>query len=65
MDSVPLIVIGGQTISPMLGKDAFRADVFGITAPTVKHVLDKSLTMMCHVWLRSRFILRQLGDRGP
>ena len=38
MDSVPLIVISGQTISPMLGKDAFQeADVFGITAPTVKH----------------------------
>ena len=38
MDSVPMIVICGQTISPMLGKDAFQeADVFGITAPTVKH----------------------------
>ena len=38
MDSIPLIVICGQTISPMLGKDAFQeADVFGITAPTVKH----------------------------
>ena len=37
MDSIPLIV-GGQTISPMLGKDAFQeADVFGITALTVKH----------------------------
>ncbi len=38
MDSVPIVVICGQTISPMLGKDAFQeADVFGITAPTVKH----------------------------
>ena len=38
MDSVPMVVICGQTISPMLGKDAFQeADVFGITAPTVKH----------------------------
>ena len=38
MDSIPMIVICGQTISPMLGKDAFQeADVFGITAPTVKH----------------------------
>ena len=38
MDSVPLIVISGQTISPMLGKDAFQeADVFGITIPVVKH----------------------------
>ena len=38
MDSIPMIVIGGQQITPMLGKDAFQeADVFSITAPTVKH----------------------------
>ncbi|MDD7986811.1 biosynthetic-type acetolactate synthase large subunit [Lentisphaera marina] len=38
MDSVPMIVITGQTISPMLGKDAFQeADVFGISLPVVKH----------------------------
>jgi acetolactate synthase-1/2/3 large subunit len=38
MDSVPMIVICGQTISPMLGKDAFQeADVTGITYPVVKH----------------------------
>jgi acetolactate synthase-1/2/3 large subunit len=38
MDSVPMVVITGQTISPMLGKDAFQeADVFGITMPVVKH----------------------------
>ena len=38
MDSAPIIVICGQTISPMLGKDAFQeADVTGITYPVVKH----------------------------
>tara|TARA_A100001015_G_C15016764_1_gene725884 strand:- start:511 stop:2232 length:1722 start_codon:yes stop_codon:yes gene_type:complete len=38
MDSIPMIVISGQQITPMLGKDAFQeADVFSITAPTVKH----------------------------
>ena len=38
MDSVPMIVLTGQTISPMLGKDAFQeADVTGITYPVVKH----------------------------
>ena len=32
MDSVPMIVLCGQTIAPMLGKDAFQeADVTGIT----------------------------------
>ena len=38
MDSVPLLVISGQTNSTNLGKDAFQeADVFGVTLPLVKH----------------------------
>ena len=38
MDSSPLIVLTGQTITSMLGKDAFQeADVFGISMPVVKH----------------------------
>ena len=38
MDSVPMIFLTGQTISPMLGKDAFQeADIFDITMPVVKH----------------------------
>jgi len=38
MDSVPLVVLTGQTITPNLGKDAFQeADVFGVTMPVVKH----------------------------
>ncbi|HEB90916.1 MAG TPA: biosynthetic-type acetolactate synthase large subunit [Deltaproteobacteria bacterium] len=38
MDSVPVIVLTGQTISSMLGKDGFQeADVTGITYAVVKH----------------------------
>jgi len=38
MDSVPMIVITGQQVTWMLGKDAFQeADIFGITLPVVKH----------------------------
>jgi acetolactate synthase I/II/III large subunit len=38
MDSVPMIVISGQQIRPMLGFDAFQeADIFNITMPVVKH----------------------------
>ena len=38
MDSVPMVVLTGQTTTPMLGKDAFQeADVFGISMPVVKH----------------------------
>src|SRR5215210_811145 len=36
--TAPMVVLTGQTISPMLGKDAFQeADVTGITYPVVKH----------------------------
>ena len=38
MDSVPIIVLTGQTITSMLGKDGFQeADVTGITYAVVKH----------------------------
>ena len=38
MDSVPMIVVCGQQVTWMLGKDAFQeADIFGITIPIVKH----------------------------
>src|SRR5207245_1568523 len=38
MDSTPMVVITGQTITSMLGKDAFQeADISGITMPVVKH----------------------------
>ena len=38
MDSIPMVVITGQTIQSMLGLDAFQeADVSGLTYATVKH----------------------------
>ena len=38
MDSVPMIIICGQQVTWMLGKDAFQeADIFGISMPVVKH----------------------------
>ncbi len=38
MDSVPMIILCGQQVTWMLGKDAFQeADTFGITMPIVKH----------------------------
>ena len=38
MDSVPMIVLTGQSIQPMLGKDAFQeADIFNMSMPAVKH----------------------------
>ena len=38
MDSIPMIILSGQQVTWMLGKDAFQeADTFGLTMPVVKH----------------------------
>jgi acetolactate synthase-1/2/3 large subunit len=66
MDSAPVIVITGQTISPMLGKDAFQeADVTGITYPVVKHsYLVKNAEVIPRV-VREAFHLATTGRPGP
>ncbi|NQZ55737.1 MAG: acetolactate synthase large subunit, partial [Candidatus Nitrosopelagicus sp.] len=38
MDSIPMIILCGQQVTWMLGKDAFQeTDTFGLTMPIVKH----------------------------
>jgi acetolactate synthase-1/2/3 large subunit len=66
MDSVPMIVLTGQTISPMLGKDAFQeADVTGITYPVVKHsYLVKNPNDIPRI-TREAFHLAGTGRPGP
>jgi acetolactate synthase I/II/III large subunit len=66
MDSAPMIVLTGQTISPMLGKDAFQeADVTGITYPVVKHsYLVKSANDIPRI-TREAFHLATTGRPGP
>ena len=66
MDSVPIIVLCGQTISPMLGKDAFQeADVTGITNPVVKHsYLVRQAADLPRV-MREAFYLATSGRPGP
>jgi acetolactate synthase-1/2/3 large subunit len=66
MDSVPLIVLSGQTITPMLGKDAFQeADVFGISIPVVKHsYLVKSPDDLPRV-MTEAFHIATTGRPGP
>lgn len=66
MDSVPIIVLTGQTITPMLGKDAFQeADVTGITYPVVKHsYLVKNPNDIPRV-MKEAFHLATTGRPGP
>ena len=66
MDSVPMIVLTGQTITPMLGKDAFQeADVTGITYPVVKHsYLVKNVNDIPRV-MKEAFYIATTGRPGP
>jgi acetolactate synthase-1/2/3 large subunit len=66
MDSVPMIVLTGQTISPMLGKDAFQeADVTGITYPVVKHsYLVKNANDIPRI-MKEAFYIATTGRPGP
>lgn len=66
MDSVPIIVISGQQIRPMLGLDAFQeADIFNITMPVVKHnYLVKETNDLPRV-VREAFHLATTGRPGP
>lgn len=66
MDSVPLIVLCGQTISPMLGKDAFQeADVTGITYPVVKHSYLVKKTNDIPRVMKEAFLIATTGRPGP
>jgi len=66
MDSVPLVVITGQTVSGNLGKDAFQeADVTGITYPVVKHsYLVRDANDIPRI-MREAFHIATTGRPGP
>ena len=66
MDSVPMIVLTGQTISPMLGKDAFQeSDIFGITMPVVKHSYLVKKTNDIPRIIKEAFYITNTGRPGP
>ncbi len=66
MDSVPLVVITGQSATASLGMDAFQeADVSGISLPIVKHsYLVKKPEELSRI-LREAFFIAQTGRPGP
>ncbi len=66
MDSVPMIVITGQQVTWMLGKDAFQeADIFGITMPVVKHnYLVKETNALPQI-AREAYYIATSGRPGP
>jgi len=66
LDSVPLVVLTGQTPTWNLGLDAFQeADIFGITQPVVKHsYLVKDVHDLPRI-MREAFHLARSGRPGP
>lgn len=65
-DSVPMIVVTGQTVSWMLGKDAFQeADIFNITMPVVKHNYLVRRTNDLPRIAREAYHIASTGRPGP
>ena len=66
MDSVPIVILTGQTITQNLGKDAFQeADVFGVTMPIVKHsYLVRDVRDLSRI-VKEAFHLASTGRPGP
>ncbi len=66
MDSVPMIIVSGQVVTNMLGKDAFQeADMFGISMPIVKHsYLVKNPNDVPRV-VKEAFHVATTGRPGP
>jgi acetolactate synthase I/II/III large subunit len=66
MDSVPMIVLTGQTPTFNLGKDAFQeADVTGITYPVVKHSYLVTKADDIPRIVQEAFYLATSGRPGP
>ncbi len=66
LDSIPIVVLSGQTPTWNLGLDAFQeADIYGITHPVVKHsYLVKDVADLPRV-LKEAFHLARTGRPGP
>lgn len=66
MDSAPIIVLAGQVPTYGLGKDLFQeADVFGMTAPAVKHSYLVKETDMIPQVVEEAYHLCSTGRPGP
>lgn len=66
MDSIPLVVITGQVVAPLIGSDAFQeVDTVGITRPIVKHSYLCKSALDIPKYIRQAFYLASTGRPGP
>ena len=66
MDSIPMVVITGQVPTKMIGKGAFQeTDVFGLSAPIVKHSYLVMSTEDIPRVIKEAFYIANTGRPGP
>ena len=65
-DSVPLVVISGQVMSSLIGRDAFQeCDMVGISRPVVKHSFIVKKAEDIPTVLKKAFYIASTGRPGP
>ena len=65
-DSVPMVIISGQVMSNLIGRDAFQeCDMVGISRPVVKHSFIVKKTEDIPVILKKAFYIASTGRPGP
>jgi len=66
MDSVPMLIITGQSVTPNIGLDAFQeADVLGMSFPVVKHSYRVSVPQDIARIVREAIHIATTGRPGP
>lgn len=66
MDSVPIVAIGGQVSTRLIGNDAFQeSDLIGITAPITKHNFQIRNTKKISEIIAKAFKIASSGRQGP
>lgn len=66
MDSIPVVFITGQVVSPLIGYDAFQeTDVTGITLPITKHNYLVTKPEDIAPTIRDAFFIARSGRPGP
>lgn len=66
MDSIPLLVITGQVMMPLIGKDSFQeVDITGIVLPVAKHSFFVTRVEDLAETVRSAIKIAKSGRPGP
>lgn len=66
LDSIPLVALGGQVATPLIGRDAFQeTDMLSITASITKHAFQPRSVEEVGPMMASAFEIARSGRPGP